>query len=38
MLALDCAATEFFKDGAYNIYEGEGKTRPARRRPNTSPT
>jgi len=26
MLALDCAATEFFKDGKYN-YEGEGKTR-----------
>ncbi len=25
-LALDCAATEFFKDGAYH-YEGEGKTR-----------
>ena len=26
MLALDCAATEFFKDGVY-IYEGEGKKR-----------
>jgi enolase len=26
MLALDCAATEFFKDGAYK-YEGEGKKR-----------
>ncbi len=26
MLALDCAATEFFKDGAY-AYEGEGKKR-----------
>ncbi|MEP7029558.1 MAG: phosphopyruvate hydratase [Pseudolabrys sp.] len=26
MLALDCAATEFFKGGAY-VYEGEGKTR-----------
>jgi enolase len=26
MLALDCAATEFFKDGIY-IYEGEGKKR-----------
>ena len=26
MLALDRAATEFFKDGAY-VYEGEGKTR-----------
>src|SRR5262249_21613777 len=26
MLALDCAATEFFKNGAY-AYEGEGKTR-----------
>jgi enolase len=25
-LALDCAATEFFKNGTY-IYEGEGKTR-----------
>ena len=25
-IALDCAATEFFKDGAY-AYEGEGKTR-----------
>ena len=28
MLALDCAATEFFKDGKY-IYAGEGKTRSA---------
>jgi len=26
VVALDCAATEFFKDGAY-VYEGEGKTR-----------
>src|SRR3954447_9152298 len=26
VLGLDCAATEFFKDGAYR-YEGEGKTR-----------
>jgi enolase len=26
MLGLDCAATEFFKDGKY-VYEGEGKTR-----------
>jgi enolase len=26
VLALDCAATEFFKNGAYH-YEGEGKTR-----------
>jgi len=26
MLALDCAATEFFKDGNY-VYEGEGKKR-----------
>jgi enolase len=26
VLALDCAATEFFKDGNY-VYEGEGKTR-----------
>jgi enolase len=26
VLALDCAATEFFKDGAY-VYEGEGKRR-----------
>ena len=25
-LALDCAATEFFKDGAYH-YDGEGKVR-----------
>ncbi len=25
-LALDCAATEFFKNGAY-VYEGEGKSR-----------
>jgi enolase len=28
-LALDCAATEFFKDGAY-VYEGENKTRDPR--------
>ena len=26
MLALDCAASEFFKKGSY-VYEGEGKTR-----------
>jgi enolase len=26
LLALDCASTEFFKNGAY-LYEGEGKTR-----------
>ena len=26
MLALDCASTEFFKDGKY-VYEGESKTR-----------
>jgi enolase 1/2/3 len=26
MLALDCAATEFFKDGVY-VYDGEGKKR-----------
>ncbi len=26
LLALDCAATEFFKDGSY-VYGGEGKTR-----------
>jgi enolase len=26
VIALDCAATEFFKDGAYR-YEGEGQTR-----------
>jgi enolase len=26
VIALDCAATEFFKNGAY-VYEGEGKTR-----------
>ena len=29
MIALDCAATEFFKDGIYN-YEGEGKIRSSR--------
>ena len=29
MLALDCAATEFFKDGKY-VYEGEGKTARSR--------
>jgi enolase len=28
VLALDCAATEFFKDGKY-FYKGEGKTRDA---------
>jgi enolase len=28
-LAMDCAATEFFKDGKY-AYEGEGKTRSIR--------
>jgi len=28
-IALDCAATEFFKDGKY-VYEGEGQTRDAR--------
>ncbi len=28
MLGLDCAATEFFKDGAY-VYGGENKTRSA---------
>ena len=28
-LGLDCAATEFFKDGAY-VYEGEKKTRDAK--------
>jgi len=28
-LALDCAATEFFKDGSY-VYEGERKTRDPR--------
>ncbi|MCT8999499.1 phosphopyruvate hydratase [Chelativorans intermedius] len=27
-IALDCAATEFFKDGKY-VYEGEGRTRGA---------
>ena len=26
LLALDCAATEFFRNGSY-VYEGEGKTR-----------
>ena len=30
MLGLDCAATEFFKNGAY-VYEGEGKTTIDRR-------
>jgi enolase len=29
VLALDCAATEFFKNGSY-VYEGEGKTRDPR--------
>jgi enolase len=29
MIALDCAATEFFKDGVYN-YEGEGKKRTSK--------
>jgi enolase len=29
VIALDCAATEFFKDGSY-AYEGEGKTRSPR--------
>jgi enolase len=29
VIALDCAATEFFKKGAYH-YEGEGKTRKPR--------
>ena len=29
MFALDCAATEFFKNGSY-AYEGEGKTRSRR--------
>lgn len=29
-LGLDCAATEFFKDGKY-VYEGEGVTRDARK-------
>ncbi len=28
-LAVDCAATEFFKNGAY-VYEGEGKTRSSK--------
>ncbi len=28
VFALDCAATEFFKDGKY-VYEGEGQTRDA---------
>jgi enolase len=28
MLGLDCASTEFFKDGKY-VYEGEGKSRNA---------
>ena len=29
VLALDCASTEFFKNGTYD-YEGEGKTRSGR--------
>ncbi|MGC1465096.1 MAG: phosphopyruvate hydratase, partial [Pseudolabrys sp.] len=29
VLALDCAATEFFKDGTY-VYEGEGRKRSAK--------
>ncbi|MBV8766134.1 MAG: phosphopyruvate hydratase [Hyphomicrobiales bacterium] len=29
VLALDCASTEFFKDGGYH-YEGEGKTRSSK--------
>ncbi|MBV8426325.1 MAG: phosphopyruvate hydratase [Hyphomicrobiales bacterium] len=29
VLALDCASTEFFKDGGYR-YEGEGKTRSSK--------
>ena len=35
MLALDCAATEFFKDGRYH-YEGEGQTRDREHKPSTS--
>ena len=37
MLALDPAATEFFKDGAY-VYEGEGKTPPRSSRRNIWPS
>jgi enolase len=29
VLALDCASTEFFKNGSY-VYEGEGKTRSSK--------
>ena len=37
-LGLDCAATEFFKNGAY-VYEGDGQIpRPARSRPSISPS
>ena len=35
VLALDCAATEFFKDGKYHL-EGEGKTLDGAPWPNTS--
>ena len=34
-LALDCAATEYFTDGIYDM-KGEGKTRSARRRTSTT--
>jgi len=37
MLGLDCAATEFFKDGNY-VYGGENKTRPRSEQANISPT
>src|SRR5260370_1375105 len=36
MLALDCAATEFFKDGNY-VYVGENKTRSRSAQANYSP-
>jgi enolase len=36
-LGLDCAATEFFKDGNY-VYEGEAKTRAPKSRPSTWPS
>ena len=37
MLALDCAATEFFKDGVY-VYEGEGRRARGRTRSNILPS
>jgi enolase len=36
-IGLDCASTEFFKDGNY-VYEGEKRPVTRRRRPNISPS